>query len=133
MDLPLDRQAISVISYFTGHEITALKFVTKDGLESPKFGKDFPARDVYELRDIPLKRITVIKNNILIVGLRFTYDNDESDEFKGNNGGNTNDIYGRKTHEIDVDVQEGEVLAGVTIEQDQRITKMIGFTFVKTE
>ena len=58
-----------------------MKFIARDGLESRAFGKDTVLNCSYQLRDIALKRITVIKNNILIVGLKFTYIDDETDTF----------------------------------------------------
>lgn len=84
------------------------------------------------MREAELKRITVIKNNLLIVGLKFTYADDIVEQFAGNNADGKNAQYG-PLQTIDVDVQEGEILVGLKIEEDHRIIKMIGFTFVRTQ
>ena len=33
---------------------------------------------------------------------------------------------------VDVHLKEGEILVGVTVEQDERICRCIGFTFMRT-
>ena len=120
--------------YWTGHELATMRFVANDGRESPVYGKEFNLNKSYSFHQhaqMALTKITIFKNNYLIIGLKFTYEDGNSDEFQGTNGAGKNKEYGEVVP-IDVDLREGEILVGVTVEQDERICRCIGFTFMRT-
>ena len=59
-----------------------------------------------------MTKITVMKNNTALLGLKFTYEDGQSDEFIGRNGREN----GGPLTSTDIDLLKGEVIVGVTIE-----------------
>ena len=51
-------------------------------------------------------------NSVALVGLKFTYEDGQVDEFIGRNGGSN----GGPLTSTDIDLLKGEVIVGVTIE-----------------
>ena len=65
---------LQTITFMKGHVFGCLRFTMRDGTESPKFGDKYQTNEAYRIRDdVELARISIIRNNLYLVGLRFSY------------------------------------------------------------
>ena len=126
----LESLELKAVKYLTGYHFGCLQFAFKNGEESPKYGDNCQVKNVYELRESPVVKLTVHKNNLYIVGLKFTYLDEQTDEFMGKNGGSAEQ---GPIHSVDFNLCEGEKIIGVTVEQCAGYPRRIGFTILKTE
>lgn len=118
---------LSSIQYMTGNVFGCLKFAFKDGSESNKYGTGYQVQKVHKLIEEPLVKITILKNNIWIVGMKFTHKGGHIQEIRGTNGAQAKE--GPIT-EVDIDLDEDEEIVGMTVEYVHVPTR-IGFTIMR--
>ena len=69
----------------TGWHIGALSFTYKNGSQSVKAGNNHNINSTLDLQGKDVRKITVLKNNLQLVGLIFRFTCGKTEEFKGTN------------------------------------------------
>ena len=128
LETPLDKLKIEKILYHTGWNIHCLQFHSMAPNVSEKFGND-AASQVFRVRyDSPLARITVSHNRRMIIGIKFTYADQQEQEMRGSdpNGGNDG-----PTIDTEFEVSEGEHLVGACVETNGIQVRRISFKLMR--
>ena len=104
---------LKAVLNMTNYNFGCLKFQFNDERESPKYGDGYCVKHVHPIGENALSRITIIKNNLALVGLEFTYRDGSSDKVTGNNG---NSGAEGPLNTADIDLNDNEIVVGVTVE-----------------